>query len=117
MRLFTILKDTILAIRTIRQLVTDGSTLEDRYVIFPNGLKICWGTASGLKNAGSFTVPISFTDGRVAITPIYNTGTTIRSIPRASVSGNKVTVGAWDTYTNTLSTSTTLAFHYIVIGY
>ncbi len=118
MRLYTLLKDTILFIRSVKSLLTDGSTLEDGYIVFPNGMKVCWGTASGLKYGDTVTVPVSYTYGRAIVLPHYNTGTTMRcTFAGNQMFGKQFTVTAYDVVTTAPSTSTTLAISYVTVGY
>lgn len=117
MRLYTLLKNTVTVVKSIYALLTDGSTLEDGYIVFPNGFKVCWGMASGLRNGGSFTVPVIFTTGAVYMLPWYNTGTTMRCTFAAGINGRTVSLNAYDVTTKAISTQTNLSVIYLVIGY
>ena len=117
MRLFTLLKNTITVVKSTYSLMTDGSTLEDGYVVLPNGFKVCWGMASGLRNGGSFTVPVAFTIGAVYMLPWYNTGTTMRCTFAAGINGQTVSLNAYDVTTKAISTQTNLSVIYFIIGF
>lgn len=119
MRLYHLLKSTIMVVKSIYALLTDGSTLEDGYVVFPNGFKVCWGNVDNFTSGGAVTLPISFTSGYMINAPIYYTATVIRCTftSAAGFSGNRVNVWAFDTSTNALSTYNKLTFTYVAFGF
>ena len=119
MRLFTLLKNTITVVKSIYTLMTNGSTLEDGYVVFPNGFKVCWGSVANFTSGGKVTLPISFTSGYMINAPIYYTVGVIRCTftSAAGFSGNTANVWAFDTSTNALSTYNKLNFTYVAFGF
>lgn len=90
----------------------------DGYVIFPGGLRACWGVAANLKNGDTVTLPISFTDGVVVPAPRHNTQSTLRHIFTGARLQNtdQFTIFAWDTVTNAASAYSNLSIFFIAIG-
>ena len=119
MRLYTLLKDTILFIRSVKSLLTDGSTLEDGYIVFPSGFKMCWATVNNLKDQSTVTLPISFSGGYVFLFPNYNIGTTMQcSFSVASIrDGNTFKVFSYNIANKAPSTATNLSIGYLAVGY
>lgn len=119
MRLYHLLKSMITVVKSIYALMTDGSTLEDGYVVFPNGFKVCWATVSNLKDQSTVTLPISFSGGYVFVFPNYNTSTTMQcSFSVASIRDkNTFKVFSYNIANKAPSTATNLSIGYLAVGY
>lgn len=107
--------------KILRGLMKDhlpADTLVDGHLTLPNGLRMCWGTKTGLKNRDEIPLPITFGSGAVAfMEPSYNTGATMDcSFSPYLVNGNALTFDTYDHTTRTASKSTTLSARYFVIG-
>ena len=119
MKIFTILKQIVILIQSIKSLITDNSTLENGYVIFPNGLKICWGYFSDQKWGGTVALPITFLAGYAMSFPEYSYSESWRvhySCGKIS-NTNKITLYPYDNHTHDNSTSTKLSGIFLIIGY
>lgn len=118
MRLYTLLKLFIQFMRTgivsAKGGAQSGGTPQHFELI--NGVKICWGSTGLFKYGDSITLPYTYEYAFAVVTPLYNTGTTMNCSISNSISGNKLTLGAYDITTKSPSKSTTLSASYIVIG-
>lgn len=112
MRIFKILK-------LIIQFLINGLDKDSNCVTFPNGLKICWGTARNISYGSDVTASITFANGYVFVLPWYNTVYSVRCTFSSGIINqtNTFKVYAYDTATNAASTYTGLAIAYLIIGY
>ena len=118
MRLYTLLKQFIQFMRTGIVSAKGGTQAVNTPQHFKliNGVKICWGVVNPFKHGDSITLPYSYAYAFALTNPIYNTGTTMNCSISNSISGNKLTLGAYDITTQTVSKKTNLGAVYIVIG-
>ena len=118
MRMYTALKNILIIVKWLYESLTDSSTLPNRYVIFPNGLKICWGYFYSKKDGDKITIPISFSGGVNIILPEYSTyNSWTAHYSNGPITGNTFSLHPFDIATNQGSTSTSLNGVYIAIGY
>ena len=111
MRLYTLLKQII-------KMLTDGATLKDSRIKFPNGLKVCWGRGDALKSGSVISIPETYTSGIAIIMPYYYNANSMRCVYSGFVSGNSLTIYAFDMRTAAnYSSAQDLYVQYLVIGY
>jgi len=119
MKMFTILKNMLTLIQSVKSLITDNSTLKNGYVVFPNSVKICWGYFSNQAFGGKVPLPISFQDGYAIVLPEYSYTESWRvqySCSHGAYQGS-LTLYPFDTQTHNNSASTKLSGIFIIIGY
>ncbi|MCO7120604.1 hypothetical protein NIA71_01365 [Ihubacter massiliensis] len=98
--------------------MTQAKTLKDGYIVLPNGLKLCWGLATGKKYGDQIALPLSYEKGLYFMQPNYNMDFTMYcTFSSMLFSGNKISVGAYDVVNRTQSTRTDLSVTYFAIGY
>ena len=118
MRIYTALKNILIIVKWLYETLTDSSTLSDGYIIFPNGLKICWGYFSSKKSGDIITTPISYSYGVHITLPEYSFYESwMAHYSNGLITGNTFTLYPIDITTHQGSTSTRLSGIYFAIGY
>ena len=101
----------------IVQAITDDSTFKDHRVLFPNGLKICWGRASALTSGSIVKISETFMESIAMVFPYYYNANSMRCVYTGDVDGDELVVYAFDMRTAANYTEHDLYISYLVIGF